>query len=72
MPAQEDFLRCFPPEHRNIGHNVDHKIVPSHVIVDGTPDYMFNSVAAPRIKSLVPQAKFVIVLRVRPTSPLFP
>jgi hypothetical protein len=28
---------------------------------------MFHSVAAPRIKGLVPQARFVIVLRVRAT-----
>lgn len=68
LPPQSSFLQCFPPEHNTIARDGDHKVAPSHVLVDGTPDYMFNSVAAPRIKGLVPQAKFVIVLRVRPLS----
>jgi hypothetical protein len=41
---------------------------PDTVLVDATPDYLFNSIAAPRIKSIVPQARFVIILRVRARS----
>jgi len=36
-----------------------------YTLVDGTPDYMFNAMAAPRLKEMVPQAKFVVILRVR-------
>lgn len=61
MPAGEMFLECFPSAHRKIS---EHNLA-DHVLVDGTPDYMFNSVAAPRIKGMVPQAKFIVVLRVR-------
>lgn len=34
-------------------------------LFDATPDYLFNSVAAPRIQALLPSARFVVVLRVR-------
>ena len=36
-----------------------------YTLVDATPDYMFNAMAAPRMKEMVPQAKFVVLLRVR-------
>ena len=61
MPPTEDFLPCFPA-------NVTQRpggAMPDRVLVDGTPDYLFNSVAAPRIKAVVPQARFVVILRVR-------
>ena len=66
MPPSEDFLRCFPD---NIapgsGTWQDGTPAASRALVDATPEYIFNSVAAPRIQAVVPHAKFVLILRVR-------
>lgn len=60
MPPVESFLPLFPS---NVTNRPDGSM-PDRVLVDGTPDYLFNPVAAPRIKAVVPQARFVIILRV--------
>jgi hypothetical protein len=60
MPSPEDFLRSFP---ETVPEQPD-GIMQDRVLMDGTPDYFFISVAAPRIKAVVPQARFVIILRV--------
>ena len=36
-------------------------------LFDATPEYLLNPAVAPRMKQMVPQAKIVIVLRVRST-----
>lgn len=64
MPPSEDFLPCFPANVTQAPGSTGRE----RVLVDGTPDYLFNSVAAPRIRAVVPQARFVIILRVRGTS----
>ena len=43
--------------------------IPS-VFLDSTPNYLFSPTAAPRVKQMVPHAKFVVVLRVRPLTRL--
>ena len=35
------------------------------VFVDSTPEYLFSPSVAPRVKQMIPHAKFVVVLRVR-------
>jgi hypothetical protein len=42
------------------------------VFLDSTPNYMFAPAVAPRIKQAIPDAKFIIVLRVRPVSRYLP
>eukprot|EP00892_Ulva_mutabilis_P006828 jgi/Ulvmu1/4517/UM002_0243.1 len=59
MPPANAFLDSFPSE-----GVVRQKNQPLRkALFDATPDYLFNSVAAPRIKALLPAAKFVVVLR---------
>ena len=63
MPPPEDFLKCFPTS--DGGDIPDWSVQQNKALLDATPEYLFNSVAAPRVKQMVPQAKFVIILRVR-------
>ena len=34
------------------------------VMIDGTPNYLFSSIAPLRVQAIVPHAKFVVILRV--------
>ena len=63
-PPPGNFLNCYDPELVNLPTDLTAEDV-NYTLVDGTPDYMFNAMAPPRIKALIPQAKFVLVLRVR-------
>ena len=36
----------------------------SDCLLEGTPNYLYIALAAPQIQAMVPQAKFVVVLRV--------
>jgi hypothetical protein len=38
------------------------------VLLDASPQYLMSAQAPPRIKAVVPHAKFVLVIRVRPGS----
>lgn len=60
MPAPDAFIDCFPTESIAKTSNRPAEVA----LFDATPDYLFNSVAAPRIKALFPNARFVVVLRV--------
>ena len=41
------------------------------VLSEATPDYLPNFAAAPRARAIMPHARFVVVLRVRPLHPPF-
>lgn len=62
MPPADAFLDSFPTMSIARNPNKPAKVA----LFDATPEYLFHSVAAPRIKALFPQARFVVVLRVRP------
>jgi hypothetical protein len=68
-PPKREFLRCFPVQTWNIAKHEDPR---NFTLVDATPDYMFNGMAAPRIKAMWPQAKFLVLLRVRPSHSTTP
>ena len=59
LPPADEFLKCFPNSEQP-----DWSLQNQLALVDATPEYLFNSVAAPRVKAIVPQAKFVVILRV--------
>ena len=61
-PPKREFLRCFPSRTWNIANMPDPN---NFTLVDATPDYMFNAMAPPRIKAIWPNAKFLVLLRVR-------
>jgi hypothetical protein len=63
MPPVKSYLQCFPEDVLQPQHDEANRTRHT-VLVDGTPDYLFNSVAAPRIRAMVPHARFVVVLRV--------
>lgn len=67
MPAKYSFLSTFP--RRSWRYNAASGY--DYALLDATPDYMFNAMAAPRIKMLLPQAKFLVLLRVR-SLPIVP
>jgi hypothetical protein len=56
-----EYMSCFPKGTWQLAPN---KEPAAYALVDATPDYMFNPMAAPRIKAMWPQAKFVVLLRV--------
>jgi hypothetical protein len=60
LPSTQDFLECYPN-----GGDPEWALQKQFALVDATPEYLFNSMAAPRMQAVVPQAKFVIILRVR-------
>jgi hypothetical protein len=69
MPPAVEFLKSYPDmTTQNSGDWPGGAYLQRKALVDGTPDYLFNSVAAPRIRAVVPQAKFVIILRVGPRA----
>ena len=92
QPAGPRFLTYFEPAltGRLTGHPGEYPTSDPHhnegqpwkkdefALVDGTPEYLFNSWAPARIKAVVPQAKFVVLLRVcsppccRPVAGVFP
>lgn len=59
--AKMDYISCFPPSTWKLQNSPES---PHYTLVDATPDYMFNTMAAPRIKAMWPTAKFVVLLRV--------
>lgn len=66
MPPTQDFLKLYPISIlQTTGAWSDGKALETKALIDGTPEYLYNSVAAPRIRAVAPQAKFVIILRVR-------
>ena len=61
MGPSQEFLNLFPAKKRlRALHNIP------AVFLDSTPNSLFSPTVAPRVKQMVPHAKFVIVLRVRP------
>eukprot|EP00892_Ulva_mutabilis_P004466 jgi/Ulvmu1/2391/UM131_0002.1 len=54
----QEYLECFSEEHRQEAHEGH-----PHVLVDASPAYLYTAAAAPRVKRVVPHAKFVIILR---------
>jgi hypothetical protein len=79
LPPAGSFLRCFEPAlSRRLNGTDDGSttggaavsaghpwLPPEFAMVDGTPEYLFNSWVPARLKVVVPQARFVVVLRVR-------
>jgi hypothetical protein len=65
-PPKREFLRCFPSRTWNIAK---HPNPHAFTLVDATPDYMFTAIAPARIKSMWPQAKFLVLLRVCSSEP---
>jgi hypothetical protein len=63
--AKTDYISCFPASTWKLRNGTQS---PHYTLVDATPDYMFNSMAAPRIKAMWPNAKFIVLLRVRPLA----
>eukprot|EP00892_Ulva_mutabilis_P012431 jgi/Ulvmu1/9560/UM053_0049.1 len=53
-----DYIACFPLPVRTAALNNK-----PHVLMDASPEYMLTPVAAPRVQAIVPQARFVIILR---------
>lgn len=64
--AKMDYISCFPASTWKLPMVTES---PKYALVDATPDYMFNSMAAPRIKAMWPAAKFVVLLRVCTRNP---
>ena len=63
-----EFLSMWPPhELRAMRDGSSRKF-----LFDATPEYLLNAAVPPRMKQMVPQAKIVIVLRVRPRPPPCP
>lgn len=61
LGSTQEYLSCFPAEVQEQA-----AVGKPHVLVDATPAYLYTPAAAPRIKQAVPNAKFVIILRVPP------
>ena len=61
-PPKREFLLCFPSSTWDISQMADPN---NFTLVDATPDYMFNAMAPTRVKAIWPDAKFLVLLRVR-------
>eukprot|EP00892_Ulva_mutabilis_P006868 jgi/Ulvmu1/4553/UM002_0281.1 len=61
--AKKEYLGCFPQKTWKLPPLHEHPHATNFTLVDATPDYMFNTMAAPRIKAMWPHAKFIVLLR---------
>jgi len=60
---RREFLKNFPRATWQLDKSSESRA--NYTLVDATPDYLFNAMAPPRVKIMFPQAKFVVLLRVR-------
>lgn len=56
-----EYINCFPKKRRVAALAGASRAV----FLDASPEYLFTPAAAPRVQKILPNAKFVIVLRVR-------
>jgi hypothetical protein len=56
-----DYVNCFPPKRRQAALSGSKPAV----FVDASPEYMLYPTAAPHVAQVLPQAKIVVLLRVR-------
>ena len=55
-------------EPRSVVFDAARRIEHRSAFVDASPEYLVDPAAAPRVKQVLPLARFVVVLRVRPPS----
>lgn len=67
--AKREYLACFPQKTWKLPPLHEHPHAVNFTLLDATPDYMYNTMAAPRIKAMWPHAKFIVLLRVRHHAP---
>lgn len=60
MGTTQQYLDLFPAN--KVRKALDGKPT---VFLDSTPEYLFSPSVAPRVKQMIPNAKFVVVMRVR-------
>lgn len=58
---KRNFLKCYPKS--TWAWSDDTQTSLNYTLIDGTPEYLFNSMVPPRLKQMWPQARFIVLLR---------
>jgi hypothetical protein len=68
LPTIENYLHAW---HSGVVGAMLSGAAGQRVLLDASPQYLMSAVAPPRLKASIPHARFVLVVRVRYSSPCF-